>query len=772
MAERTAIFNLKINDNNSAKKVAQAEAQLEKFRKSALEADKGTGNFENRLKSINKVVDQNAFSLGEANRLIENYQTIAFQAGKDSPVGQEAIKRAAELTDRMAKLRSEVTNLSNDGKNLQGAMQLSQGVLGGYQAFAGVTAMLGVENEELMQTMVKLQAVQQVSMGIEQARKSLEEGQAARLLLMNIRTKALALGTTMYAGAQKALNIAVGSGSKAMKGFRTALVATGIGAIVVGVGLLVENWDKLTNAVNSGAESFKKFAEESLIMQIIMAPIKIMIDGIIAGLEALGIIESEEAKKARELANAKAEQIRKERQEERERIAEKIEGLERERKSIDKKYSFEIRKARAAGKDVTEMERQKMEATITSTKEQIKATDELIKALMEEIKIRMMSGAFSIEQQAELRELMSTRKELAETVKTTSQDLEIFDIQQNKKSIDRSNKTADDTVNIEEQKEAELLKLKQAFTDLSIANIEDEEVRMFAQLQERQIREKKQLKAKYGEDTELLKQLEINQQAEMDALNEKIKSNRSEKEKTEAQAKREEELLRLENDLMFLELDFEERLNKELELERARRDALLANDELTDEERRKIEQEYLQFEENIDQQRIDRANNTAEAIRTAQIDMLSAIGNGIKELANVAQAGEAVQKGIAIAEIAAQTAMGFVRGLGIAQQAAVASGPLAPFVFPTFYATQIASVLSAANKARGILGAGGSTSAPSPTGSNMSSGNTGDSNNLPSFNNRNEQQGESTQETKVIVTETDITRTQKRVSDIEVRSVF
>src|SRR6056297_3141231 len=107
MAERTAIFNLKINDNNSAKKVAQAEAQLEKFRKSALEADKGTGNFENRLKSINKVVDQNAFSLGEANRLIENYQTIAFQAGKDSPVGQEAIKRAAELTDRMAKLRSE-----------------------------------------------------------------------------------------------------------------------------------------------------------------------------------------------------------------------------------------------------------------------------------------------------------------------------------------------------------------------------------------------------------------------------------------------------------------------------------------------------------------------------------------------------------------------------------------------------------------------------------------------------------------------------------------
>ena len=125
MAERTAIFNLKIEDGNSAQKVAQNEKSLEKFRKSAQAAGKGTEDFSKRLQSVNKVVDSNAFSFREANKLIQDYQTIAIQAGKDSPVGREAIARAAQLTDQMGKLRAETKNLANDGKNLQGAMQLS-----------------------------------------------------------------------------------------------------------------------------------------------------------------------------------------------------------------------------------------------------------------------------------------------------------------------------------------------------------------------------------------------------------------------------------------------------------------------------------------------------------------------------------------------------------------------------------------------------------------------------------------------------------------------
>ncbi len=38
--------------------------------------------------------------------------------------------------------------------------------------------------------------------------------------------------------------------SKGLKGFRAALVATGIGAAVVAIGLLAENWDKVKSALS------------------------------------------------------------------------------------------------------------------------------------------------------------------------------------------------------------------------------------------------------------------------------------------------------------------------------------------------------------------------------------------------------------------------------------------------------------------------------------------------------------------------------------------
>ena len=53
----------------------------------------------------------------------------------------------------------------------------------------------------------------------------------------------------LNAAAQRAYALAVGTSTGAMKAFRLALVATGIGAAVVAIGLLIANYDKLTAAV-------------------------------------------------------------------------------------------------------------------------------------------------------------------------------------------------------------------------------------------------------------------------------------------------------------------------------------------------------------------------------------------------------------------------------------------------------------------------------------------------------------------------------------------
>lgn len=109
-----------------------------------------------------------------------------------------------------------------------------------------------------------------------------------------------------------------------------------------------------------------------------------------------------------------------------------------------------------------------------------------------------------------------------------------------------------------------------------------------------------------------------------------------------------------------------------------------------------------------------------EAKLASQLQLAQATGAIFGQLSGLFAQGTAASKAAAIAEIAIGTGVGYIQGLQIAQKGAIAtSGPAAAFAFPIFYATQIAAVLGAANKAKQILsqvkggGSGVSVSAPS-----------------------------------------------------------
>ena len=107
----------------------------------------------------------------------------------------------------------------------------------------------------------------------------------------------------------------------------------------------------------------------------------------------------------------------------------------------------------------------------------------------------------------------------------------------------------------------------------------------------------------------------------------------------------------------------------------------------------------------------DENQKILDAKLQAQLQYASAVGGAIGALGGFFEQGSAAAKTAALTEIAINTALGFVQGLDIAQKSAKATGPAAAFAFPIFYATQIGAVLSAANRARGILSAGKSSGA-------------------------------------------------------------
>jgi hypothetical protein len=110
-----------------------------------------------------------------------------------------------------------------------------QGITAGFQIAQGAAALFGSENEDLQKSLLKVQGAMALATGVQQ--------------VANLLNKDSILITQGQAAAQALYATAVGASTGAMKAFRIALLATGIGAAIAAVGLLIAKWDELTAAV-------------------------------------------------------------------------------------------------------------------------------------------------------------------------------------------------------------------------------------------------------------------------------------------------------------------------------------------------------------------------------------------------------------------------------------------------------------------------------------------------------------------------------------------
>jgi len=115
-----------------------------------------------------------------------------------------------------------------------------------FQGFQSATALAGVESEKLVQTMVKLQAIQGVVGSIQALNQGLKES--------TIGMKLASIATGAY-------NAVVGTSTGLMKLFRIALASTGIGLLVIGIASLIGNFDKLFAFMQPVIDAFKRFGD-------------------------------------------------------------------------------------------------------------------------------------------------------------------------------------------------------------------------------------------------------------------------------------------------------------------------------------------------------------------------------------------------------------------------------------------------------------------------------------------------------------------------------
>ena len=335
-----------------------------------------------KLKEITKQVESGGLSMRELTKKIKEYQTIAVQAGRESPIGREAIMRAASLQDELGDLRNEITRLSADGQKMQGALALGSAVAGGYGALQGVMALAGQENEALMQSLVKMQAAQSVLAGIEQVRLSLEKESVLMLNLKNAQTKIATVLTGAYAAV-------VGTTTGALKILRIALISTGIGAIVVALGLLIANFDVVVSFVKKAYKAFDELGTGVKIVLSILFPFVGIIWGVVEALTAMGVIDDEVTSQAKKNAAAKIKAVNDESKAQRAKADAIMKAAADEMAAIDstvKALDFELAVRQAGGEDIKDLERQRIDLILERVRVEKEALDASIEIYDQNIK--------------------------------------------------------------------------------------------------------------------------------------------------------------------------------------------------------------------------------------------------------------------------------------------------------------------------------------------------------------------------------------------------
>ena len=172
---------------------------------------------------------------------------LSLKFGATSKAAVEAAKRASELKDAIGDAKALTDAFSPDAKfnALTGSLQ---GVVGGFTAVQGAIGAFGVESEEVEQALLKVNSAMALSQGLQSVGESVDSFKQLGAVIKSSTTfQSLYNAATSTATAvQTAFGVATNVTTTGFKLLRGAIISTGIGALVVGLGMVIANFDAIS----------------------------------------------------------------------------------------------------------------------------------------------------------------------------------------------------------------------------------------------------------------------------------------------------------------------------------------------------------------------------------------------------------------------------------------------------------------------------------------------------------------------------------------------
>lgn len=294
MAENVEILDIDLSQLNeetqqATKTLKDLRNEVKSLREQLNNTAIGTEEFANTLgeledkqkelsnvtKSTNKAIEGSYDDLVQQMSALKKEWRATADVAERSDIGSKILELNNQLKSMDAEIGNYQRNVGNYGSVLEGlggtirnTSEATEGITSMFSSAVMVLGSMGLESEEMTKILQKMQLAMALTRGLKdlQKGKGLFEQLTKAISGANITQKlfnsSIATTTTetqALTSAQTANTVATTGATAATNAFRTALISTGIGAIVVAIGALVANLDKLTSVFETNKEDADKY---------------------------------------------------------------------------------------------------------------------------------------------------------------------------------------------------------------------------------------------------------------------------------------------------------------------------------------------------------------------------------------------------------------------------------------------------------------------------------------------------------------------------------
>lgn len=296
MAENVEILDIDLSQLNeeteqTTKTLKDLREEVKNLREQLNNTAIGTEEFEKTLGDLEAKQKELASVTKSTNKAMEgSYDDLTQQmsalkkewkATADVTERTEIGTKIKNINDQLKSMDAEIGNFQRNVGNygsaldgLRGAISdtagATEGITNMFSSAVVVMGSMGIESDETAKILQKMQMAMILTKGLKNLEKGKSlfdklskavKGTSAVQKLFNNNIAQTTAETTALTGAQQANTVATTAATTATKAFRAALISTGIGAIVVALGALIANLDKLSGLFQDNTVDADKYAD-------------------------------------------------------------------------------------------------------------------------------------------------------------------------------------------------------------------------------------------------------------------------------------------------------------------------------------------------------------------------------------------------------------------------------------------------------------------------------------------------------------------------------